>query len=358
MQDKIIEIKKSVKLLIEQIELMKNYYFSNRKFNEIKKYKDAKKVIFALSPKYGNMGDQAIAYATKKFFSDNFKDYKLLEFERDEFYSYSKSIEKIINQDDIIAVQGGGNMGNLYLREELARRHVISHFNKCKIVSMPTTLSFTNNKNGDKHKEQMKRIYDNNNKLMLLAREEKSFNMMQNTFKTKSIKVPDIVFYLEDTFEPSNDRSNNVMVCLRSDKECYWKDKKDNFIENLKLKYKNVLEFDTVIHRNIDVNKREEELFDIWNRFRNSKVVITDRLHGMIFAFITKTPCVILRSSDHKITESYKWIENINYVRFVKDLEFNTVNTEIEDLSNLTTFDKTNFKEEYFNKLVKLIKEN
>ncbi|MVX63209.1 polysaccharide pyruvyl transferase [Clostridium chromiireducens] len=351
------EIKKSIKLSIEQINLLKNYYFSNRKFDEIKKYKNVKKVIFALSPKYGNMGDQAIAYATKKFFVDNFKEYKLLEFERDEFYSYSKAIEKIINEDDIIAMQGGGNMGNLYLREEWARRHVIRHFNKCKIISMPTTLSFTRDRSGESHKEQMKKIYNCNEKLILLAREEKSFNMMQNLFEVKSVKVPDIVFYLEDIFEPKYNRNNNIMVCLRNDKESYWKDKKSEFIVNLKLRYNNVTESDTVIHRDIDINKREEELFNIWNKFRNSKVVITDRLHGMIFAFITKTPCVILRSSDHKIIESYKWIEGINYIKFVNDLEFNTVNTKIHELIKLTTFDKTNFKKEYFNGLTKLIKE-
>ncbi|MBW9145263.1 polysaccharide pyruvyl transferase family protein [Clostridium sp. CM027] len=356
MKKRIKNILKSVVYAKERTLLIKNYYLGNKKLEEIQEYKKTKKVLFCLTPNYGNMGDQAIAYATKKFFEENFKDYGFLQFERDEFYSYAKSIKKIVNEDDIIAIQGGGNMGNLYLREEHARRLVIKKFDECKVVSMPTTLSFTNDKVGDKHLRQMKKIYNKNNKLMLLAREEKTFSMMQEIFNVKSFKVPDIVFYLENIFKVNSNR-NNIMVCLRSDKESYWKNKKDNFIVNLKLKYDNVVETDTVVDREIDSNRREEELFNMWNEFRNSKVVITDRLHGMIFAFITKTPCIILRSADHKIIESYKWIEGINYMRFVKELEFNTINNEIEELINLTTFDETNFKEEYFNKLVRLIKE-
>ncbi|MFB8735822.1 polysaccharide pyruvyl transferase family protein [Bacillus sp. SL00103] len=34
-----------------------------------------------------------------------------------------------------------------------------------------------------------------------------------------------------------------------------------------------------------------------------AQVVVTDRLHGMIFCAITKTPCVVLRSFDHKVME-------------------------------------------------------
>ena len=41
-------------------------------------------------------------------------------------------------------------------------------------------------------------------------------------------------------------------------------------------------------------------------RFAGHRAVITDRLHGMIFAAVTGTPAVVLRSSDRKIEEYYE----------------------------------------------------
>lgn len=350
------ELRKEIKFAKERVEKYNKYLLSHNKYKEIEKYKDKKKVLFCLSPDYGNMGDQAIAFAITKFLRDNFKEYEFIEFERDEFYSYAKAIKKIVNEDDIIAIQGGGNMGNLYLREELPRRLILKKIRNCRIISMPTTLSFTEDKKGIAEKNKMQKIYNDSKNLLLIAREEKTFNMMNDLFTAKAVLTPDIVFYLEDIFEPTNERKNDIMTCLRNDKEAYWGSKKDDFLKELRNKYPTLIETDTVLHRNIDINKRKEELYCIWNKFRDSKVVITDRLHGMIFAFITKTPCIVLRSSDHKIIESYKWIKNINYIKFMDDLDFNVIDKEINSLMKIDKFDRTNFRQKYFNGLVKTIK--
>ncbi|WP_423202829.1 polysaccharide pyruvyl transferase family protein [Morganella morganii] len=68
----------------------------------------------------------------------------------------------------------------------------------------------------------------------------------------------------------------------------------------------------------------------MWTKFSNSKLVVTDRLHGMIFAFITNTPCLVIRNSNHKIEETYKnWISNFNYIKLINDQEVN-ISEEIE----------------------------
>ena len=46
----------------------------------------------------------------------------------------------------------------------------------------------------------------------------------------------------------------------------------------------------------------------------------------MIFAAITETPCVVFGNFNHKITESYKWLENLEYIRFCDNMN------EIEDI--------------------------
>ena len=47
------------------------YSIGFRYYNIFKKYKDKKKIIHILTPLHGNMGDQAIVYATNKYLRDN-----------------------------------------------------------------------------------------------------------------------------------------------------------------------------------------------------------------------------------------------------------------------------------------------
>ena len=334
------------------------YYGGIRKYKYLKKYKNTKKIIYLLVPHHGNIGDQAIVYATIKFFNDKFKDYKLLEFYRDDIYDYGYSIKKILNKDDIIILQGGGNIGNLYIKEEITRRFVLNKFKGNKIISMPQTMYFTNDEEGNLEKIKTKNIYSNIDNLLLLAREDKSYIDMKSLFqKNKVLEVPDIVFYLEDLFKESNDR-DGVLVCLRSDKESIYKDKKKKFIEEINNHYKKVTLGDTVVNRFVDKEDRKDELFNLWNQFRSSKVVITDRLHGMLFSVITKTPCIVLRSLDYKVIGTYEWIKDLNYVQFVDDLDSEKIIKLIDELSNLSHLDNTNFKEKYFSDLASKLKEH
>lgn len=75
------------------------------------------------------------------------------------------------------------------------------------------------------------------------------------------------------------------------------------------------------------------ELDNIWNNFKSSKVVITDRLHGMIFCAITKTPCVVLPNSNHKISGTYyNWLSELEFIQFVEEFEETTVLNLISNL--------------------------
>lgn len=328
---------------------------SIKKINKYKKYKNQKKIIYLLSPLYGNMGDQAIAYASLNFYKENFKDYFILEFDKSKIYKDFFAIKGCMNKEDIVVLQGGGNMGNLYMQEEEPRRFIIKHFKNNTIISMTQTISFTNDEQGKIEKERTKLIYNKHKKLILLAREDKSYEEMTKMFNAKIIKVPDIVFYLGDTMDSNEDRTL-ITTCLRNDKESVWKDRKDKFIKDVEKDYQNVFIYDTVINKDVYFQSRVSELNHMWNNFKKSRVVVTDRLHGMILCAITKTPCIALKSLDYKVVESYKWIKDLNYIELVEDLDYGKLKPIIDKFKFKQVDDKLGFKYKYYDKLAKTLK--
>ncbi|MDY4077609.1 MAG: polysaccharide pyruvyl transferase family protein [Clostridium sp.] len=345
LRSKLRKVKKS---LIRKISYLKSGIY----YNEFKKYENKKKIFHLSTPKHGNMGDQAIVYATNKYLKDNFPDYEIVEVYREDIYKYAKAIKKVIGKDDFIVLIGGGNMGNLWIDEERDRRFIIKTFPNQKIISMPQTISFTNDSDGENEFLKTKKVYNAHKNLVVIGREKKSYEIMKESFtNNKVILNPDMVLYLNDMFKPEFNNRKGIMTCIRSDKESILGDKKNELIKKLQEKYENVFVYDTVIKRKVPRENREKELTDMFNKFRGARIVITDRLHGMVFSAITKTPCIVTKSLDHKVTGTYEWIKNLNYVKLVDDLTFENINPLIDELLSLTKLSEIDLNEKYFSKL-------
>ncbi|WP_302653658.1 polysaccharide pyruvyl transferase family protein [uncultured Clostridium sp.] len=333
------------------------YIISFRYYNLFKRYKNKKKIIHILTPLHGNMGDQAIVYATNKYFKDNFDDYEIIEIYRCDIYKYMKAIKKVVNPNDLIVLIGGGNMGNIWIDEERDRRFVIKNFPNNKIISMPQTISFTPDVDGKKEFLNTQEVYNKNKNLILISRENTSYNIMNENFKRKNVILnPDTVLYLNNTIHDDKFKREYIMTCLRNDKESVLGSNKEKVITDLKRDYGQVVEFDTVINKTVIKEEREKELNKMFDKFLKAKVVITDRLHGMVFCAITKTPCIVTKSLDHKVTGTYKWIKDLNYIRLVESIEFENIKPIIEELNNIKEKNDINFKEMYFDKLTSTLK--
>lgn len=316
-----------------------------------------KKIFYMLTPKHGNLGDQAIAYASLQFLTDYFKEYQLIELDTTEVYKYAKAVKKVLTKDDLIFIPGGGNMGERYLVDEIDRRFVISEFKKCKIVSFPQTINFSDTKTGRKELKISSSVYNGNSKLSVIAREEKSFDLMKKSFTIpKVILNPDMVLYLNNKLNTVKSNRTGIMICLRDDEEIYiGRENRNKVVHWINKTYAKVMEFDTVVPYSISKSERKSELYSIWQKFSNSEVVITDRLHGMIFAAITKTPCLVLRNNDHKIIGSYKWLQELNYIQFVEEYSLKAVEEGLNKLIKLDIVDNIDLDTDYYNELAKEI---
>lgn len=296
-----------------------------------------RKLIIIGIPHHGNLGDNAIALAEEVMLEQNFSQYEIYQIPEKFLYKCIDIAKEFINKDDVLLLHGGGNIGDTYLVPEEGRRKVIQLFPDNKIIIFPQTAFFEDNENGKAQLEISKKIYNNHSQLVIMAREEKSYNFMKEHFyNAKVFLTPDIVMSMNECGKLDRE---NITFLFRMDKE---KTLTDNEITKIKdvitNKYGKYIISDMHLGEdviNVAGNIRKRVLENKFKEFQSSKLVVTDRLHGMIFAAITETPCIALGSSTHKIFESYKWLENLGYIKICDNIDnFEQLVNEVLSVKN------------------------
>lgn len=304
---------------------------------EFDKYAGVKKFFVFLCGYYQNMGDMALTYAHEKFLHDNFPDYEVIMVPGYRTYHWMKEIQRVLTKDDIITILGGGNMDDLYVSLENARRFVIRKFPDNPVISFPQTMGFTDTPYGRHRKKLTEKTYNKNKNLKIFTREPKSFELMKQSFNSDIGFCPDMVLYLNKR-EPKQQR-DGVLCCLRRDREMNLSDEESNSIKQLLTeKYGNVIFTDTV-----DVSEdgcKPENLADtletFWALLRTKQVVVTDRLHCMIFCAITKTPCVVFDNSNNKTSGVFNsWLKDCGYIRMCGEFDCDTMIKNTDELLKL-----------------------
>ncbi len=316
-----------------------------------KKYSKEKKIFVMLAADYENLGDLAITESQILFLKDNFKDYQIhCVYVLDTIKEY-KSIKKSLNKNDIFTLIGGGNNGDLYEFIESKRRFILSKFQKNKIVSFPQSVFFSKD---SIFKRNFVRLANKNQNLYFFAREGQSYERYNEMNINNVFLVPDIVFYYEKYVKKVKLKSKkDVLFIFRNDKEkLITDDYEKKFLEEIKNRNINYSFSDTC---DIVYNDNRTELINKFiNNLSNKKLVITDRLHGMILSYITDTPCIVIDNNNHKIKSTYDtWLNNQNFIKMVdfkKEISF-----LIDELLSLEKIEKENLLE-YYDKLLKILK--
>lgn len=325
-----------VKLKIDRFFNSVSEYFLKRKISKYNKW-------FIGSPTYGNLGDHEIARTTKKFLG---KDY--LEITSDN-YLKNKDLYYSFKPASIV-IQGGGNCGNVYPFEEEIKQDILKNFTESRVIIFPQTIWFKETNFVEYEKKKFQKVYSSHPDLTICAREKQSYKMFKSLLKgTNILLVPDIVlfnkpkkkikkiskilFILRNDFEKNND--NNEIVKLLE------------FCKNNHLKFEIT---DTTIPIKISIKRRNFHLKKIHKKIKKSSLVITDRLHGMIFAYLNSTPVIAFDNYNRKVSNSYEWIASN---RFVLSCD-NAINQDL--IFDLTKYRRLEFEplSEKFN-IIKLI---
>ena len=272
------------------------------------------------SPLHGNIGDHAIAAAMKSFFTRELPEATVVEIPGEIFRKYITVFQKFIRPSDCLVVVGGGFLGTLWMVEEEMVRSVVRSFPDNQIVIFPQTVFFDSSPNGMMEKAITRDLYQAHRNLHLWVRDYSigfvKEELCGGNFKD-ILSAPDVVLYLNHSVHKFD--REGVLLCFRSDKE---KVVSENCLFEIKEKLlavgESANETDTAVSRHISLKNREMEVSKILNEFCRSRLIITDRLHGMIFAVITGTPCIALNNYSGKVKGVWQlWLQDLPYIKFV-----------------------------------------
>lgn len=348
--------KRMIRLIRKIKHISQNLYLAllKRKKLELKSLDNAALVMLAAD--YNNLGDIAITYAQKSFLRNVYKDKDIIEIPVNDTVKVYLDMKKKITPNTIITIIGGGNTGDKYELIERYRRFIIRHFKTNKIIIFPQTINFSKTKYGNCSLNKSIRDYSKNSKLLICARESKSESIYKKLFRNQIMLIPDIVFSL--SFKHSKKRSG-VLFLMRNDGEKNIKDSDEQeLVKAVSKKHNNIFISDTCV-KNFEYKDRTKLMFKKIYEISSKKVIITDRLHGMIFSYITNTPCIVLQNNNHKILMTYNdWLSNCNYIKLIQEYNLEKILKTLDSLYKLEKIDKAKaikVKHDMLRKKLKLI---
>ena len=292
-------------------------------------------------PIHGNLGDQAIVISEREFLKKNFKKYKIIEIESSMVTKKIKMLKKFVGES-LIFIHGGGFIGSLWPKEDDMANLIIKNMKENKIIILPQTVYFDKEEEGIQRIKKDREIYEQHENLYICVREKYSYDFMRENFKNCNVfLVPDMVLYLEQE-KTSKEEKDNIILCLRNDKEKNFFDA-DSLVRILnKIGYYNIIKTDTVIENRIYDYNRKRIVKNKINEFSRAKLVITDRLHGMVFAFLANTYCLVINSKSHKVKGVYNWIKSCQKLKLIENMD------DFEMKLNEIFNKETNFNREEF----------
>jgi len=317
-------------------------------------------VIILATPVHGNLGDHAIVYAEQRLLSDMGLGKRIIEVAGPDYALCKDGIREYVSDKDLILIDGGGNLGTLWPWEDDKITEIIASYRQNPVVVFPQTCFYDDNQAAVKRMERNRLVYSKADCLLITLRDAKSYDFCSAHFPGIQCSLtPDIVLYLwGELNQTAPAERNGVLLCFRKDLERMIS-QEDVMVLQTYLKRQNLTykEISTVKDYGIDRFSRHAELNKIWSEFASARLVITDRLHGMIFAIITGTPCLALDNLSRKVSGVYELLPELDYVKICS-----CIDEVIKHMSTYYTWKPSrvvdDFQENNYQILKNFIKEN
>lgn len=317
--------------LVSKIKAGKAYaYFSDlRRYPQMLLFKKRYKalgnnaVILVGTPAHKNLGDHLIGVSELKFIRDCYPNNPLFEIPTHVFVRYENYIRKNVKEYSHVFITGGGWMGSVWPSEERTLQSMVDTFSESPLVVLPQTIYYDMNSNeGEALHRSASAIFGKCKDLKICVRDPHSiesaytFGVIQ---KERLLLCPDIALYYKNNYQYNLNKTQRLGVYLRKDRE---KVASDEMLEMIKSYFtENKYEFfvsDTMAEHLIPIDKREGEILRVIEAMKKCEIVLTDRLHAMVYSVIAGVPCIALDNKTHKVQGVYsKWLSNNKNILFV-----------------------------------------
>lgn len=301
----------------------------------------SKRAFIFLAADYGNIGDLAITSAQVAYLATQLNSYTVVRVPISRTRTQLRSIKRQISPSDLVTIIGGGNMGSLYPDIEELRQLVIRSFPSNRIICFPQTLDWDDSTISSRTLKDIVSTYSAHRDIHVFARETITRNKLALIFQdcpTVSIGfTPDIVLSATASIlgaTPGRTPSG-ILRCLRDDREraldpeCY------ALLDEALASVGELVEItDThVCGSRLTEGQCEKLLSDKVNQFSAARLIVTDRLHGMILSVLAGTPCLVLPNSNHKIRQTWRdWLSDQPLVAFMEAAQFEMLPQVLERL--------------------------
>lgn len=310
-----------------------------------------KRIFLFYTPVHTNMGDHAIRKGELLYFKKFFPEYKLIEINERLYCKLTeKNVEKILKKDDLIVLHGGGYIGDLWIEGEKAFKHIVESFPDNKIAAFPNTAYYSDTESGNKLLEEDRAFYETHKNVRFYLRDMRSYKLMSKLVgENRCSYKPDMALILTPEYRLER---NKILMCLRSDcekvqsSESFGELKKQLESDGYCVEYNDTLaNKDGYFFKRVK-KVREKSLEEKIREFAGAKLVITDRLHGMILSAITGTPCAATDNISKKVSGVYEWIKHLDYVKVMK---FEDIDADVieELLRTKPVYDNSMIMEEF-----------
>lgn len=299
---------------------------------------DGPRAFLFLAADYGNIGDIAITAAQEHFLRRHSGRSHVVVVPISKTRIQLRAIREQIAPGDLVAIVGGGNMGGAYPDIEALRQRVIQSFPDNRIVCFPQTLDWHGH---DSAIRALVKVYSGHNDLHVFARESVSRDKLAELFAPHPGVtvgwVPDIVLSATASdlgATPARERSG-ILMAMRDDQERAITDAQRRDLDAA-LAATGMAVAITDTHAGgsgLSEAERSELLREKVEQFGAARLVVTDRLHGMIMAIVANTPVLVLPNANHKIRQTHHdWLRASPTVDLIAPDQMGAVAATIERL--------------------------
>lgn len=286
-----------------------------------------KRMFLLYTPLYANLGDQAIRTGEISFLKRYFPKCKIIEVnETIIFEDMLKSLKKFIKPTDVMLIQGGGFVGDMWPAGNKDIQKIVDVFNKNNVVVLPNTSHYYNKEEGRRCKQADVNFFKEHQKAYMCFRDRASYDDWSEAIgKDRCGYFPDMAMMVD--YKPHTSKKD-ILLCFRKDHEKVQSNEQIENLENIiNGLNKNFSYTDTVIEETQEFRSeqavRDKAVKDKLDEFAGAELIITNRLHGMVMSAIAGTPCIALDNLSKKVSGVYEWIKYLNYIKIATIEEIN-----------------------------------